>query len=94
MKTDLPFQEVIYENISERTFNQDVSEEELVWHRDLEDRTVVVVEDTDWKIQYENQLPMEFNKSIQYFIPKEMYHRVVKGSGDLKVIIVKHGVKK
>jgi hypothetical protein len=94
MKTDLPFQEVIYENISERTFNQDVSEKELVWHRDLEDRTVVVVEDTDWKIQYENQLPMEFNKSIQYFIPKEMYHRVVKGSGDLKVIIVKHGVKK
>ena len=94
MKTDLPFQEVIYENISERTFNQDVSEVELVWHRDLEDRTVVVVEDTDWKIQYENQLPMEFNKSIQYFIPKEMYHRVVKGSGDLKVIIVKHGVKK
>jgi len=93
MRTNIPFQEVVYENISERTFNQDVSEEELVWHRDLEDRTVVVIGDTDWKIQYENQLPMELTKSIQYLIPKEMYHRVVKGSGDLKVIIVKHGVK-
>jgi len=42
---------------------------------------------TDWKIQLENQLPTSLNKSIS--IPKHEWHRVIKGTGTLKLKIYK-----
>lgn len=70
-----------------RIFSEDVQEFELVWHRDKEDRIVTPVEETDWKFQLDNDIPRPLDKEI--FIPKETYHRLIKGTGDLKVRVKK-----
>lgn len=81
-----------YENISEsdheivRVFGADVDEHELAWHRDLEDRVVEAIEPTDWMVQLDNKLP-EVLTIVK--IPAGVWHRVIKGSGDLKVKIEK-----
>jgi hypothetical protein len=67
-----------------REFDQNISEEELVWHRDEEDRIVEAVEPTDWLFQFDNELPQPIT---WIFIPKGVYHRVIKGSGTLKIKI-------
>ena len=79
---EFPFEE--QDNI--RIFDQEVDEMELVWHRDREDRIVVALEPTDWMFQSDNNLPQKLEK---IFIPKGTYHRVIKGSGDLKVRVIK-----
>lgn len=71
-----------------RTFSKDVESEELKWHRDREDRTVVPVGANDWFFQRENCLPEPINKEIK--IAKGEWHRVIKGTTDLKVNIIKH----
>lgn len=82
IESNLPFEE--QDNI--RIFDQDVDEMELVWHRDREDRIVEALEPTDWKFQLDNNLPQRLEK---IFIPKDTYHRVIKGSGNLKVKVTK-----
>jgi hypothetical protein len=84
---DFPFNEHIENGYHIRTFSEDVDEGELVWHRDKEDRIVESIGDTDWLIQIDNELPKPLTEST--FIPKEVYHRVIKGSGDLKVRVKK-----
>jgi len=84
---NFPFNEHIEEGYHIRTFSKDVDEMELVWHRDKEDRIVESVGETDWMIQMDNELPKPLTQSI--YIPKETYHRVLKGSGDLTVKIKK-----
>jgi hypothetical protein len=73
-----------------RVFRTDLPDEELVWHRDREDRTVEVLVESDWKLQIEDSLPVTLEKCKKYFIPKGIYHRVVKGTTDLIVKITKH----
>lgn len=70
-----------------RIFTQDVPEEELVWHRDREDRVIDPIEPTNWMIQYDNELPKKITRLL--FIPKNIYHRVIKGTGDLKIRVKK-----
>ena len=70
-----------------RTFTQNISEEELVWHKDREDRIVEVLESTDWQFQFDNNTPQQLKSRL--FIPKETYHRIIKGTGDLKIKVVK-----
>ena len=82
IESNLPFAE--QDNI--RIFDQDVDEMELVWHRDREDRIVEALETTDWMFQLDNNLPQRLEK---IFIPKDTYHRVIKGSGNLKVKVTK-----
>ena len=53
---EFPFKENIKQGIFERTFSQDVDNDELVWHRDREDREVEVIGETDWMFQYDNEL--------------------------------------
>ena len=70
-----------------RTFTQNISEEELVWHKDREDRIVEVLESTDWQFQFDNNIPQQLKSRL--FIPKEIYHRIIKGTGDLKIKVIK-----
>ena len=84
---DFPFDEHIENGYHIRTFSEDVDENELVWHRDREDRIVKSVGDTDWMIQLDNELPKPLTETI--YIPKGVYHRVIKGSDDLIVRIKK-----
>ena len=76
----LQTQEYIY-----RKFTQDISEEELVWHRDENDREVEILEPTDWMFQFDNELPQTLKGKLH--IPKETYHRLIKGTGYLNIRI-------
>jgi Zn ribbon nucleic-acid-binding protein len=82
-----PFREYVEEDYHIRTFPKDVDDSELVWHRDKEDRIVKSVGHTDWMIQLDNQLPIPLTETT--FISKEIYHRVIKGTGDLIVKVKK-----
>jgi hypothetical protein len=70
-----------------REFNDETNIVEFMWHRDNEDRLVEALHDTDWQVQIDNGLPTSLNKPI--FIPRHQYHRVIKGSGKLRVKINK-----
>ena len=70
-----------------REFSDNIDPIELLWHRDDENRTIEIIGDTDWKIQLDNQLPTSINEQI--FIPRHLYHRVIKGTGTLKLKIHK-----
>lgn len=82
---DRPYQELKTSDIIQRKFTQDIEEEELVWHRDLKDREVTIIGETDWMFQLEDQLPQQLRNTV--FIPKNTYHRVVKGTGELNILI-------
>jgi hypothetical protein len=79
----------IKENIYVRKFSNNLNESELKWHIDLEDRLLFPLHETDWKIQVDNKLPQKivFNKSI--FIESKIWHRLIKGNGDLYLLIIK-----
>jgi hypothetical protein len=83
-----PYTEQTVDNISVRTFAADTDEMELIWHRDAEDRLVETLEPTDWQFQFDNALPIDMNAPI--FITKETIHRVIKGTGDLKIKVTKY----
>ncbi len=84
---DFPFQEKIEDGYHIRTFSESVKDSELVWHRDKEDRIVKSVGKTDWMLQMDNEIPRVIEG--EFFIPKNTYHRVIKGSGDLTVKVKK-----
>lgn len=77
----------ISENTFIREFKQQTDSSEYIWHKDKEDRIVEVIGNTDWLIQLDNELPKKMEGRI--FIPKETFHRVIKGTGDLKVKLTK-----
>lgn len=84
----LPFKETHIENNQYlREFEESVDIDDLEWHRDREDRIVEIIGETDWQFQMDNELPKKLNGKV--FIPKETWHRVIKGTGDLKVKITK-----
>ena len=86
---NLPFTEKLLGNNQYlREFSDDIDTHELEWHIDREDRTIEVIENVDWKVKLDNNLPQLLRETI--FIPKETYHRVIKGNGNLKVKITKH----
>ena len=70
-----------------REFDDNIDPIELLWHRDDEDRTVEIIGETDWKLQLDNQLPTSINHPI--FIKRHEWHRVIKGTGTLKLKIHK-----
>jgi len=70
-----------------REFSENIDPIELLWHRDDESRIVEIIGNTDWQIQLDNQLPSSLNDRI--FIPKHEWHRVIKGTGTLKLKIYK-----
>jgi hypothetical protein len=83
-------EESINENECIRTFDSNVSQTELEWHVDKEDRLIEIIEnDGDWQFQIDNKLPITLDIAAEYYIPKETYHRILKGSGKLKVKIKK-----
>ena len=86
--TDLPFVETqLSTDTYLREFSQLSNVSEFVWHRDDEDRSVLSIETTDWKIQLENSLPQSLNSAV--FIEMGQWHRLIKGTGKLTVKIVK-----
>jgi hypothetical protein len=84
----LPFQETkLSDNEFIRDFKQDTDSGEFIWHRDHEDRIVESIGETDWLIQIDNELPKEIKDKV--LIPMGVYHRLIKGTGDLKIKLQK-----
>ena len=84
----LPYKETkISDNTFIREFDQETDSGEFMWHRDREDRIIESIEPTDWKIQLDNELPKVIEGNI--FIPMGVYHRLIKGTGDLKIKLIK-----
>jgi len=86
--SDFPFKEThVEDNLYLREFEESVDVDDLEWHRDREDRIVEIIGETDWQLQMDNELPKVMTGKL--FIPKEIWHRVIKGTGELKVKITK-----
>ena len=72
-----------------RTFYSNVDSDDLVWHRDLEDRKVTVLEGEGWQFQFNGSLPIELVEDRAFMIPRDMYHRIIKGKTKLVLRIEK-----
>lgn len=83
-----PYTEKQIEDFVVREFLEETSSFEFVWHRDKEDRYILPTHITDWQFQLDNDVPRILGKD-KLFIPKETYHRLIKGTGDLTLKIWK-----
>ena len=90
----LPFKEKIIEEnenfiLVQRNFMSMISEEELNWHKDKEEREVFLVEGDGWYLQMENEIPILMQKGSIFKIPKETWHRIINKNGVNLVINVR-----
>ncbi len=88
-ENQFPFEERLEEGMHIRTFKEDVDNDELVWHRDREDRIVFPLHETDWKIQFDNNVPQSIEPQNPILIESGRYHRIIKGHKDLNLKIYK-----
>lgn len=72
-----------------RVFKEDTPSEELKWHFDDENRKFIPLSGNGWKIQIDESLPEELIIGKEYFIPVDVYHRIIKGNDDLKIKLYK-----
>lgn len=91
MVKEFPFKERLISDGTTQTvfriFKESVDPDELMWHWDEEDRIVHVIRESDWLFQFDNLLPQSLTGVLK--IPKGTWHRVIKGNGDLSIIIEK-----
>lgn len=71
----------IDDNVVIRTFKESTDSEDFKWHRDMEDREIKSLNQNDWQIQLENELPKSVDSGEAITIPKGTWHRVIKGTG-------------
>lgn len=84
----LPFEEQqISSTIKIRTFKSSSLNEELVWHRDAEDRSVRVLKGEGWFFQRDNELPIPMVPHEVYFIKKCTWHRVMRKRGCSELVV-------
>tara|TARA_R100000008_G_C3540231_1_gene144336 strand:+ start:636 stop:917 length:282 start_codon:yes stop_codon:yes gene_type:complete len=89
---EFPFKEKqIEKDVFLREFKENIDSEELIWHRDKENRWVYVVESNGWQLQMDNEVPKVLKEGNTYHIPATIYHRVIKGKGNL-IVKIKKGV--
>lgn len=84
-----PYKEEKKEDHYIRKFSSNLDELELKWHWDEQDRIVTPLNENDWYFQKENELPMSLEKDVEIKIKKGEWHRVIKGSTNLVVKIIK-----
>lgn len=82
-----PYIETLADGRVIRCFYADTSADELLWHYDLEDRLIRVIESGGWYFQMDDDLPQYLNNNDEIFIKKGEWHRVLGGMGNLVVEI-------
>lgn len=83
-----PYQDLeITEKSKIRIFESNVDLGELHWHRDRENREVEILEGNGWELQLDDELPVIMEVGKKYRIPEGVYHRTIKGDGNLKIKI-------
>ncbi len=84
----LPFLQIqVGHNHIIRFFSSKAENVELKWHWDEEDRHITPLNENDWEFQFDNELPIKLKPNESIFIPKNSFHRVIKGTTDLIVDI-------
>lgn len=73
-----------------REFRKSTNSDELIWHRDREDRVVEVLKGDNWYLQLDNELPVLLEQGKKYKIPKMKYHRLIKGDDNLLIRLIKN----
>ena len=76
-------------NTITREFPASVNPNWLKWHMDDEDRNILVINETDWKFQMDNEFPIDLNSGMRFSISAGVYHRIIKGSTDLLIEVEK-----
>jgi quercetin dioxygenase-like cupin family protein len=92
MQRKFPFEEIeLGARKFLRTFLPHVDSDELIWHRDAEDRVIYVVESSGWFLQLDDQLPTVLKEGASFFIKKNSWHRVIKtqNCNRLKIVVQK-----
>ena len=84
---ELPFIQEKFDDYIIRIFSKDVETDELKWHFDNENRKVTILEGSDWEFQMDDELPIKLKPNDVITIPKDIYHRIKRGSTDLKIKI-------
>lgn len=79
-----------WEDAEIRTFDPTTEDAEYVWHRDVEDREVEILEGEGWQFQLQNCLPWLLKTGMIFDINKLEYHRLIKGVTPLKCRVYKH----
>jgi len=85
--TKMIYSDEIFDPYVIRTFHESTDIENLMWHRDEEDRIIISSFATDWQLQMEDSLPISLNSEVK--IPAGIWHRLIKGTGSLTLKIVK-----
>ena len=84
----LPFTEERYDGYIIRHFDPVYPEHLYKWHWDEEDRVIEVLEDSDWRFQYDNELPTPMITGVDIKIPAGTIHRIIKGTTKLSIKIL------
>lgn len=83
-----PYNEkIVGNNLVIRIFDVSFPEHLYKWHFDEEDRIIMPLNETDWKFQFDNELPQWIEDSIH--IEKNRYHRLIRGTKNLELLIIK-----
>jgi hypothetical protein len=61
-----------------REFSRDVASDELVWHRDREDRAVRTLEGRGWALQVDGGMPIPLRLGESHHIPAGTWHRLLR----------------
>lgn len=80
-------------NLKRRIISESKASEELTWHRDANDRIVLVLEGQGWSFQRDNQLPFEIAPGDKVKVRAGEWHRVIPGQGDLQLAIKEIAVR-
>jgi hypothetical protein len=84
---------MVNENTRIRSFSENISEADLVWHRDRKDRIVEVIYSNGWMFQHDDSIPALMSSGDVLEISANKYHRIIKGKGRL-VLKITEGKKK
>jgi hypothetical protein len=79
-----------WEDAEIRTFDPTIEDSEFVWHRDMEDREVEILEGEGWQFQLQKCLPWLLKPGMIFDISKLEYHRLIKGATPLKCRVYKY----
>jgi len=75
-----PYKDVQKTDFFLRKFDNNINQNELIWHRDKKNREVTVLNGMNWKFQYDNSLPFILRIGDTFRVPAETYHRLIKGT--------------
>ena len=88
---EITFGKPYWEDGHIRTFDPERDDEEFVWHRDMEDREIEILEGEGWQFQIQNCLPWLLEKGMVFKIKSKEYHRLIKRLIPLKCRVYLYG---